>query len=1012
MVHTGERCLSRCSAHICVAVMALVLAWPAALVAQNPAPSQTFYMPLPEDQTSPYSARLLDSLRAINTSVGTDPAVIYRVTNIALASNGAYVYYDQKETDSNTNAGFVADIANPTPSQTYSNPGNLLGVQIWGDNNPANGAPPNIPSDVLTSGSVIKLENHTVGGGYSGDFDGGDKFAVAGSAGVVMLAYPTNIGTIFCGGTEILDTSSFGTSFRMVVGVNVNGSSPSGNDWNPTEAYFIASQDSTTVYRNGTSQGTINQGQSVRITGLNRGDTITASAPVGAIQFTGDAGSDYEMRWETMLPTAQWTNSYVLPGINGDFTSATYAKTQRVFFFAPSSTTVTYARGGGAGFTFTVDATNTLTADSRNWVNVPNNNGARFTSPAGTTFWGVSVIGEMIDDQGIPMVPTANLTEAIVVPQGWGCTGGVCGTNDDGTYELTADRSAVFITPDASTASSIPIYVDYDGLTGPRSPVTYSVGGLDTIRLLDADQDMTGALIYTLDGTRIVGTWLQFSTNVSDDYALDLGTLSSPAAAMRDYGDAPTTYGAAGHRVVTGLQIGPTVDFEPAYGGNAAATLDDTQYNGGAVVETAGAVNDTGVTNEGNATGACNAVYTEDVSTGDRLSLGFTNTILSGDWFRIRARSGDGDGGDETATVSFCNDANANCAASTVTLTVEDPDTADPGPDKYYDFAVPAGIGTTRDWLRIVWSAGTFQVDCAATMKTTPVDDEDGVVISTDNKIITATVTVTNTTGTNGRLCGYLDGGVNSLAETVTVDGDFDRTTPGAGGGSGPGGGNLEERCAAVNTGTTNGTRTLSWYFPATSRTTTYLRLRLSTDTSFTSDSSPSPTVMLNSGEVEDYWLDYRPTHATVGSVTLESALVAEVLQMLASGGGDLRAALEILAPEAAAALPADADAQQILDALTHYLDPDGDGKVALVRWETVEERGTVGFFVERAGAGGGWSRINHGMLRGLVDASMGGEYVLADPEARSGNTYSYRLIELEAWGTQREHGPYTLVLE
>jgi hypothetical protein len=82
------------------------------------------------------------------------------------------------------------------------------------------------------------------------------------------------------------------------------------------------------------------------------------------------------------------------------------------------------------------------------------------------------------------------------------------------------------------------------------------------------------------------------------------------------------------------------------------------------------------------------------------------------------------------------------------------------------------------------------------------------------------------------------------------------------------------------------------------------------------------------------------------------------------------------------------------------------------VRWETVGERGTIGFYVERADESGGWDRINHGMLRGLMDAPMGGEYLLADPQARVGRAYRYRLIEQEAWGTQREHGPYTLVLE
>jgi len=95
--------------------------------------------------------------------------------------------------------------------------------------------------------------------------------------------------------------------------------------------------------------------------------------------------------------------------------------------------------------------------------------------------------------------------------------------------------------------------------------------------------------------------------------------------------------------------------------------------------------------------------------------------------------------------------------------------------------------------------------------------------------------------------------------------------------------------------------------------------------------------------------------------------------------------------------------------ALLDFLDPDLDGQVAVLRWDTLEERGTIGFFVERQSDNGDWVRINNDMMPGLVMAPMGGEYMLADPDARPGQTYQYQLIEQEANGNARTYGPYNL---
>jgi hypothetical protein len=81
----------------------------------------------------------------------------------------------------------------------------------------------------------------------------------------------------------------------------------------------------------------------------------------------------------------------------------------------------------------------------------------------------------------------------------------------------------------------------------------------------------------------------------------------------------------------------------------------------------------------------------------------------------------------------------------------------------------------------------------------------------------------------------------------------------------------------------------------------------------------------------------------------------------------------------------------------------------AVLRWDTIEERGTIGFYVERQSEDGSWTLINNDMLPGLVTAPMGGEYLLIDSAAKSGKRYTYRLLEQEAGGKKNLYGPYTV---
>lgn len=183
---------------------------------------------------------------------------------------------------------------------------------------------------------------------------------------------------------------------------------------------------------------------------------------------------------------------------------------------------------------------------------------------------------------------------------------------------------------------------------------------------------------------------------------------------------------------------------------------------------------------------------------------------------------------------------------------------------------------------------------------------------------------------------------------------------------------------------------------------------------SATGGSGDSMYVETTTSEYSPFILsDEIPTRASIGEVSLEYVSVADMLADLSQGGKSANILSNLLAslnPSLADSL-ANAGVNSLLVALTRELDPDGDGFVAILTWATLEERGTIGFYAERQVLDKGWKRLNNDMLPGMIDAPMGAEYLLFDPEAGQLPEYLYRLIEVEAWGTKVEHGPWLLRL-
>jgi hypothetical protein len=76
--------------------------------------------------------------------------------------------------------------------------------------------------------------------------------------------------------------------------------------------------------------------------------------------------------------------------------------------------------------------------------------------------------------------------------------------------------------------------------------------------------------------------------------------------------------------------------------------------------------------------------------------------------------------------------------------------------------------------------------------------------------------------------------------------------------------------------------------------------------------------------------------------------------------------------------------------------------------WETAEEKGTLGFWLERW-VDGEYRRVNQDLIPGRIFAVDAAVYEQVDPGAVAGGRYTYRLIEVETSGNLLYLGPYTV---
>jgi len=497
-----------------------------------PAPVQVYYIPLPEDQVFTALSGIFPGRAACGLPEDPEnlPNVITPIQtyiSISIISADTLIYYDHWEDD------FEIDLASPVQPST----------QIWGDGNPANGAPPGIPDDLLTPDTVIVLDNPVTPATRSTlfDFDGGDKIGATRPIAISRAAWSTGPGTLLAGAVEVYDTSHWGTRYEAPVGENILAEQL----FEYTGMAIMAQADDTAVQidlnRDGTPESTLflDGGESHLIDGdLPAGAVITASAPVQVTLITGDRCDIYESRWYALFPREHWSAEYYNPVSTPPGEGGTL-----VFLFNPDIVplTVGWETLGGMQPSLTIEAGSVVSTV------VPLGSGTRFFAADGRPFQAIAAIGadgpanaNSRADWGFALVPERLLTYQVLV--GWGA-----GRDPTSLVNPNENSSPVWVTVELPAGQTGParVCIDYNGdgqgseidSNGFRYDTHLNLNRLQNAIVYDPDGDQTGMILYVCDppaaptGARIAAAWGQDpQTSSPDEPALDLGTTAPPAS--------------------------------------------------------------------------------------------------------------------------------------------------------------------------------------------------------------------------------------------------------------------------------------------------------------------------------------------------------------------------------------------------------------------------------------------------------------------------------------------------
>ncbi|BCU77641.1 SdrD B-like domain-containing protein [Luteolibacter sp. LG18] len=494
---------------------------------------QEYYVPMPE-------AQIRQTFLALASNTGT---TMDSTVSMVAAVSGTKIVYDHWED------GYEVNLDSPTQSTT----------EIWGDGNDANGKPPGFANDPngLPAGTVIALRNQIALPRNPSTFlyDGRDR--VGATRGIVMTraSWATTPGAVLAGAAAMPSTLDWGTSFVIPVGENEIYPTPvTSSMFELTSLFVQASQPGTQVQIDKNADGvvdttvTLGQGESYYVDrGVYRGATVVASKPVQVNIITGDIGGNYENRWYSIAPTAQWGTRYYSPVGTASNGNETF-----VFLYNPDSAAIT------VNVTTRVGASSVSIPAKSNYIyQMPQDSGASFINTAGKNFYAIATVGAKptannVYDWGFSLVQEADLTTSLSL--GWG----------PGSSETTptVNGNPVWVTAVKNTT----VYVDYNGdragsVTDPlggKCDASFQVSALQVLKLFDPDKDQTGMRVYTVDGTLIAGAWGEDpATAGSGNPYLDAGTTipAFPVPVVRKASAIAIDANTAG------LSIGDTLEY-------------------------------------------------------------------------------------------------------------------------------------------------------------------------------------------------------------------------------------------------------------------------------------------------------------------------------------------------------------------------------------------------------------------------------------------------------------------
>jgi len=338
---------------------------------------------------------------------------------------------------------------------------------------------------------------------------------VGGAVAVSQTMWPIHDDPVFPGilyavSYELYPTLSWGTDYAIPIGEDLAGLR---SGFEVVGFNVQAVQNGTTVQIDLNNDGavdvtyTLDYGeQRAQISGVQTGAHVQASAPVQVQVYSANPASIYESRGYTMTPRDQWTNDYLYPrSSDGDF-----------WLYNPDATTTLDVQ------VQTIITTTVITVPANSIAKFPpvglsTATGMRFTSTDGRPFYGIAAFDETdVQDWGDALIPIANLTTQALVGLGLG----------NNNVPPDGDQSRVYVT--ALTATTL--FVDYnnDGTVDASFPIS----PLAETPITDPDHDLTGAFLFTDDGTLFIAVWGQDESAEPALPSIDVGISIIPLRSL------------------------------------------------------------------------------------------------------------------------------------------------------------------------------------------------------------------------------------------------------------------------------------------------------------------------------------------------------------------------------------------------------------------------------------------------------------------------------------------------